>query len=244
METETVTDRPPTQGEFLPPWEIPAEAFKSQRLYRFHASGKGGRGRFRLTLRLASPDRFQLSATDPLGRSLWSLHFRDRKAILIEHREKRSCHFDETIDLSELYLGSFPLRFLPAVLLGRVPGLPQSALEPLGEPDGPLSFVDSVGQRWSVALNQGTVVGWTLEDPAGEIVAILQRESGGWSVLEEPRRQLKLRWREVVREPLEDELEAPEVPPSYREGGCLAEVPVASFGSDFKEGFDTSLRQL
>src|SRR5690349_23154179 len=55
------------------PWQIPQAAYGSQRLYRVSYSGPEGEGSFKVTLRLASPARYQIQAVDPVGRSLWSL---------------------------------------------------------------------------------------------------------------------------------------------------------------------------
>jgi len=236
------------------PWNLSLEDFGSQRLFRMKVRGQDGRGRFRLTLRLAREDLFQLAAADPLGRSLWTLHVAGRSALLVEHRRRRACNFDGSIDLSELYLGSFPLRDLPAVLLGRVPA------HPWGGDEGQLAgaqfaFVDGQRRYWSGILEGERVTEWTLKDSDGETLAELRREEGGWAVLVEHRQQLELRWREVVREPLKGELIAPSVPRDYQRGGCLdppesappqtgevaAPSPLFSVG---QEGFDTLAQRL
>src|SRR5688572_11007846 len=63
----------PRSDDSTPPWEIPADAYGTQRLYRAHYTGPEGDGSFHVTLRLASPVRYQIVAGDPVGRSLWAL---------------------------------------------------------------------------------------------------------------------------------------------------------------------------
>src|SRR6476659_11516463 len=63
----------PTPPRVLLPWQMPQEAYGSQRLYRVSYSGPEGEGSFKVTLRLVSPARYQIQAVDPVGRSLWSL---------------------------------------------------------------------------------------------------------------------------------------------------------------------------
>src|SRR5205807_10008087 len=55
------------------PWQVPAAGYGSQILYRVGVAGAEGEGSLKLTLRLASPERYQAQAVDPLGRAVWGL---------------------------------------------------------------------------------------------------------------------------------------------------------------------------
>jgi hypothetical protein len=191
-------------------------------------------GRFRLTLKLESEERFQLTATDPLGRSLWALDLEDDSALLIEHRFRRFCRFGQDFEISSLFLGSFPVASLPALLLGRVPVAPEGApvwspvwssapQDSTGPRDGKktrqLHFLDSQGRRWSAHLAQG-MEDWEMRSPAGELQARMGRDEEGWWLRDEAL-QLELSWREVVGEALKGDLSPLSVPRGYREGGCL-----------------------
>src|SRR6185295_1947300 len=121
-------------------WETPAPALHTQRLYRVHYSGPEGEGSFKVTLRLASPERYQLQAVDPVGRSLWSLDVAHSRGLFLNHRNRSACVFEGSFDLSGVALGPFPLLTLPSLLLGRVPATPA---EPPQQHGGQISFHDA-----------------------------------------------------------------------------------------------------
>ena len=225
--------------EAAAPWEVPRGDWLSQRLFNARFSTPEGNGRFKLTLRYSNPEQFQVSATDPLGRSLWSLYVTSSEALLLEHREKRSCSFSDELDLSSLYLGSFPVRNLPGLLLGRLPASPFGNA-PLWTDEGDgakrVRFEDEGFRSWSARLvsaepestQSGAFVlgltSWTLREASGTLLAELERD-GEWWVLADRRQDLELRWKQVVEEPLAGPVEIPPVPSRYRRGGCLPSPP-------------------
>lgn len=205
------------------PWELPEELQGSQRLFRVRFEGEDGDGKFRLTLRLLDSQRFQLRAVDPLGRSVWTLHAEGGRSLLLEHRERRACTFGDQVDLDDLYLGSFPARDLPALILGRVPAVPEGS--PLWS-EGPeagedrLEFADLAGRRWVCRLQGGEVRSWSLKGAGGGELASLHREEEELHLIDR-RRGIEVRWREVAAEPLQGGFARPEIPSSYEEGECF-----------------------
>ncbi len=216
---------PAGQGMAASAWEIPQEELGTQRLLRVRFRAPEGEGRFRLTLRLESAERFQLAAVDPLGRGLWTLFSDGAAALLLDHANRRACTFGDDFDLARLSLGSFPLRSLPAVVLGRVPGEPTGGVEWLGTAlpgVRRLSFEDGQGRRWEATVAAGLVTDWRLYGEAGEALAAFSRGREEWR-LEDRRSGLELHWRETLGEPLGAALAAPTIPSGYERGGCLAE---------------------
>lgn len=225
--------RPPVSGTLISvprvafsPWELTDDMRSTQRLYRVRFEGKDGDGRFRLVLRMVDRERFQLRATDPLGRSVWTLHADRGESIFLDHRRKNFCSFGPRVDFTELYLGSFPARDLPALILGRVPAAPEgsphwSSHEDSGAQE--LEFMDGEARRWVCYLDQGRLVGWSLFSAGGNQLASLEQK-GAELLLADRRRGLEVRWREVAAEPLRGPFEAPSVPQSYRREPCLGEA--------------------
>src|SRR5258707_228425 len=78
----------PAPARSLLPWQMPQEAYGSQRLYRVSYSGPDGEGSFKVTLRLVSPGRYQVQAADPLGRSLWSLDLNSADGLWLNHHRR------------------------------------------------------------------------------------------------------------------------------------------------------------
>jgi hypothetical protein len=201
----------PTAG--IPPWEIPAGAFGSQRLYRVSYSGPEGEGSFRVTLRLVAADHYQVQAVDPVGRSLWSLDVSGGRGLSLNHRARTFCAFEGSFDLSGVSLGPFPLLSLPAMLLGRVPAVPA---EPPKEEKGGISFHDGSGRRWSATVGpQGVVESWTLWEDGGPAAWWIVRDN--WSILSERSRGRQVRWREVLREALTTPPAPLQKPTGFRE---------------------------
>jgi hypothetical protein len=182
--------------------------------------GPEGEGSFRMTLRLASLERYQVQAVDPVGRSLWSLDVSGERGLFVNHRARTSCVFAGSFDLSGIPLGPFPLLTLPALLLGRVPSAP--AAEPAGiQTTGrDLTFEDAAGRSWALTLAPGGAVeSWTLLEDGVPTVWWLRRDDA--AILSDRARGVQLRWREVLSERLEKkELAALEVPGGYREEPC------------------------
>jgi len=217
-------------------WEVPSEDWLSQRLFRVRFSTPKGSGRFKLTLHYSNPEQFQISANDPLGRSLWSLYVADSEALLLEHRNKRACSFDEELDLSSLYLGSFPVRSLPNLLLGRLPAAPESLASWQGQ-GVVLKFEDREARRWTVSLSPEVkgpatrepvagrgISAWSVEEPSSALRAELRRDEDWWVLLDR-HQDLELRWRQIVAEPLAGPLVIPQPPSRYEQGDCLVRSP-------------------
>ncbi len=211
-----------------PPWSIPAEAFGSQRLYRVSYDGPEGEGSFRVTLRLASPLRYQLQAADPVGRALWGVDVTSEHGIWLDHRNKVTCAFQGSFDVSGIPLGPFPLFSLPSLLLGRVPAEPAPGTEAkqVSRPGQPgqaegreIELQDDLGRHWIVDMDvSGTVEGWTLREEGKPTVWFQRRDS--WAYLSDHARGIQLRWREVLRENLVQEPQTLVPPSGYREGSC------------------------
>jgi hypothetical protein len=167
-----------------------------------------GRSSLRLALRLWRADRFDAVASDAFGRSLWRLEVAGGEGRVHAPREHRACRFDvaESIELPGLDL-AVPAGELPALLLGRLPAPP--AVRELVAAGAPAPHVDpESGERWSVSVERGGLVGWSVERPGGGRVE--------WRRLEGLRSRLEageafeLEWREVAREPLA------EPPPAWK----------------------------
>lgn len=202
----------------VPPWELPASTYPSQRLFRLHYDGPEGEGALRLVLRLAGPDRYRLSAADRLGRPLFTVDAADGAGWLLDHREHVACPLGPGLRLDGLPLEPWSPEALPALLLGRLPVPPaRGSRDPAGEE---LSYRDARGRRWSARLEGGTVAGWTLWEE-GE-PAVWWRKADGESLLSDRRRGLQMSWREVGAEGLGDGLGEPGVPEGYRVTECGA----------------------
>ncbi|MFL6290810.1 MAG: hypothetical protein ACJ759_07940 [Thermoanaerobaculia bacterium] len=210
--------RPHTTASTAAPWQIPAEAYGSQRLYRVNYSGPEGEGSFRVTLRLASPARYQIQAVDPVGRSLWGLDVSAERGLWLDHRNKATCAFEGSFDVSGIALGPFPLLSLPSLLMGRVPAEPGEEAEP--QRNGrQVEFRDEVGRRWAVEVGgDGAVEGWRLWDQEEPTVWFMLRDN--WAYLSDRTRGVQVRWREVLHEALEREPEPLKAPAGYREAPC------------------------
>ncbi|HYN23291.1 MAG TPA: hypothetical protein VE078_20190 [Thermoanaerobaculia bacterium] len=214
--------RAPGAGE-TPPWQIPSEAFGSQRLYRVNYSGPEGEGSFRVTLRLAAADRYQIQAVDPVGRSLWSLDVTSERGVWLDHRNKATCEFGGSFDVSGVPLGPFPLLSLPSLLMGRVPETPAAGQEPDWR-GRQLEFQDETGRKWTGEMGAaGEMEGWTLWNGAQPAVWFMRRDS--WSYLSDRSRGVQVRWREVLREELKRELEPLLPPAGYRQAPCAELYP-------------------
>jgi hypothetical protein len=203
-------------GQGVAAWEIPAAGLHTQRLFRVHYSGPEGEGSFKVTLRLTSPERYQLQAVDPVGRSLWSLDVTHSQGLFLNHRARTSCVFEGSFDLSGVALGPFPLLTLPSLLLGRVPATPSEPPQPHGSQ---VSFHDAAGRVWTAVLGgDGVVQSWTLAE--GGAPSIWWVRSEDWAILSDRERNVQVRWKEVLREPVQGEPAALAAPSGYRAGPC------------------------
>ena len=169
-----------------------------------------------MTLRLASMDRYQVQASDPVGRGLWSLDVTGERGLFLNHRAKTFCTFEGSFDLSGVPLGPFPLLTLPTLLIGRVPSQPASPPEQKG---GQVTFHDAAGRLWSAVVDAGgEVESWNLSEGGEPSAWWIRRES--WAILSDRERGVQVRWKEVLREPLDGAPAVLETPAGYREASC------------------------
>lgn len=213
-------------------WGIPPGAYPAQRLYRMEAETARDRATFRAVLRIERPDRYRLTLSDRLGRTLFTLDAGPDSGWLLDHRARRACPLAEVRALGDVPLGPLPPEALPAVLLGRVPAAPAGPVAV--EAAGRLSYRDVRGWRWSVRFEEvrapagdGTggrrVLGWTVRRRGRSI--LWWRRDGAEGLLSDRERGLQLRWHEVAREPLAETLPAPEVPSRFERGVCGERSP-------------------
>lgn len=197
------------------PWLLPASAYGTQRLFRCSYRGPGGDGGFRATLRLASPDRFDLLLVDPLGRQLASLRVDGERALLIDHRRGTHCGRLDAVTLPGI--GPLPLRprEMPAVLMGALPAAPA---DPAAEAAKALELEDATGRSWQVRIEGGLVAEWSVREAGGRPWS-WRRRDGRAATLSAPGGP-EVQWQEVVVEPLRSAL-PPVAPPAGSEESCL-----------------------
>ncbi len=204
-------------GVGLEPWEIPAGAYPTQRLYRVKYAGPEGRAGFKLTLYLGSADRYRMAAADSLGRKLWSLEVAETgRAVWLDHRSKEYCEARGADQLLLVPLANLPLAALPKLLLGRMPEEPVANLVRGAEH---VAYLDARGQAWSGVSRDGELAWWSLEE-AGEAVAWWRRDGEGGSIFTDRRGGLELRWQEIVAEELRKPPGELAIPAKFREGAC------------------------
>lgn len=224
-------------------WEVPASAFGTQRLVRIGYDGPDGGGSFRLTLRLAAADRYQVRAVDPVGRALWSLDVTGSTGLWLDHRARAACRIEGSLEITAGRLTPFPLAALPALLLGRLPAEPAGAIEetaggaeeegeiapPAAAADEPppgeggdaavagrrIAFTDAAGRRWSATLDGNLPLSWAMTEPGEEMPSVWWRRHAGEQLLSDRPRNVQLRWRETVVEPLPGPLAALALPPGF-----------------------------
>jgi len=167
-----------------------------------------------MILRLAGPERYQLTAADALGRSLWAADYEATRFHFIDFRRALECHSGKAFPLSDVPLRSLPITALPAVLLGRLPG----QLVATGSRGETKSYVDSEGRRWTVEeAAEGGVASWTLWLGGKPVLWFRQLEQE--SVLSHPEGS-QFRWRQVVVEASETALETITPPPGVQNVDC------------------------
>jgi hypothetical protein len=143
-----------------------------------------------VTLRLASPVRYQIQAVDPVGRSLWGLDVSAERGLWLDHRNKATCSFEGSFDVSGIALGPFPLLSLPSLLMGRVPAEPAAEAEP-ALTDGQVEFRDEIGRRWAAEVGgDGAVEGWRLWDQEQPTVWFMRRDN--WAYLSDRTRGVQV----------------------------------------------------
>ncbi len=211
-------ERPTTRpGGGLEPWQIPAGAYPTQRLYRVKYAGPEGRAGFKLTLYLGTAEGYRMAAADSLGRKLWSLEVAESgRALWLDHRRKEYCESRGAERLLLVPLANLPLAALPRLLLGRMPAEPVANLVRGVEH---VSYLDARGQAWSGVFRDGELAWWRLEE-AGEAVAWWRRDGEAGGHFADPRGGLELRWQEVVAEALREVPAGLAIPAKFREGAC------------------------
>lgn len=211
------------------PWELLPATRSTQHLFRLRYDGPEGEGSLRLALRLEGAERYQVRATDPLGRALWTLDTRGDRALWLDHRNRLACTLAGRFDPAAARLTPFPLPALPALLLGRLPAPPAGRVE--RPAPGALSYRDDRERRWTVRLGEGGGPrAWTLWS-AGE-PAVWWRFGDGEAVLSDRRRGVQLRWRRTLSEPLAGPLEAVEAPAGFRRVDCARAYAAADAGDE------------
>ena len=206
----------PVSGE---PWQLPPDAYPTQRLYRVKYQGPEGDAGFKLTLYLEAEGKYRMLAAD-LGRKLWSLSVDGQgEAIWLNYRQKEYCRASAAGQIRFVPLADLPLVSLPRLLLGRMPVEPAASL---AQGESSVTFLDGRGFRWDASLEGGELEWWSLLE-SGEPVAWWRRRDGE-DVFVDRRGDQVVRWREVVRERLDEPLADLEIPPEYREGVCGAEA--------------------
>jgi len=200
----------------LAPWALPQDAYPTQRLFRLQAESVEEGGALRLVLRLESPERYRLTISDRLGRTLYTVDAARGSGWLLDHREQRACRLGPDLALGGVALEAFPPAALPRVLLGRVPVRPDGRVRDLGP--GHIELRDRRGHRWTVERHGSTVVGWVAWRAGRPVV--WWRRVGDEALLSDRERGVQMRWRQVAREPLGEPLAPPAVPSGFLSGPC------------------------
>ncbi len=205
------------------PWEIPAADWGTRRIVRLRYAGPEGKGTLRLVLRFESPDRFQVQASDRLGRRWWDLNVQEGEALVLWVRERTFCRYGGALEIPALSLGPVPAGAVAALLLGRLPAPPldPGTVAAAGASSTvELDFEDRWRRRWTAVTTRTGPRRWSLHRGDGTR-ASWSLDAAGLSRLVEPETGLELLWRQnsPVRD-LEDALPAPEVPYGFVPGAC------------------------
>lgn len=213
----------PNASQVDEPWQIPDDAYPTQRLFRIRYDGPEGELSFRLTLYLESRESFRMDASDTLGRKVWSLVVqRDGGGLWLDHREDLYCRIESADQQSFVPIAHLPLVHLPRLILGRMPAEP---FDDLRRADGLISYVDRQGQLWSGRLDtDGRVQWWSLVEDGRAVAWWHLAEEGdeGSQVFVDSRRGQKVSWVEQVRETLGRPVPPAEIPRNYELGVCAA----------------------
>ncbi|MEM7353244.1 MAG: hypothetical protein AAF657_20785 [Acidobacteriota bacterium] len=197
------------------PWQVPADAYPSQRLYRVKYQGPEGEAGFKLTLYLEQATRYRMLATD-LGRKLWSLEVDpEGQATWIDYRRKEFCRADAAGALRFVPLAELPVVAMPKLLLGLMPAEPAASLE---QSIDRVAFLDARGQLWNGGLAGNQVDWWSLIE-SGEPVIWWRREGDGGLFVDRDGQQ-QIRWSQIVHEPLAKPLAVTSPPAKFRPDAC------------------------
>ncbi len=207
--------------ESLPPSEVrlatlelPAAAINTRRLFRVQYDGPEGSGSMRMVMRLERAARFQMTASDLFGRTLWSLDASEEGLLLIHHRRRVYCRTQDGLHLPEVALSPLPVDALPSVFLGYLPAAPGAATWDL---DGGIDFVDRGGHRWTARTQGGILAAWTLWSEDSPLLWWTRQKAGG---ILSHRLGRQFRWREVAKEALDGDLERLRIPDGLSQEPC------------------------
>lgn len=175
----------------------------------------GERGSLRLVLRLWDPGRFELAASDALGRTVWTLGAAHGAATWTDRERGSACALgiDRPIRWPRFGL-TLPASYLPRLLLGRLPEAPVDGGGAAAAGEAEVSIAGGRRLRYTVAA--GAPVRWTLLSTAGDPELSWLREPEGGRLDAVGAEPLEVRWRRISREPVTGE---PPLPPA----GGLAE---------------------
>ncbi len=204
---------PPRATASAVEWTLPGRLVGAQHLFRLAAAGAGEAGHGRLALILPASDRYQLRASDALGRAVWSLEVGAQRLLLLDARGRRYCRQEGSLAVPSLDLGVLPLESLPAVLLGYLPVPP-----PSGETEAKaLDWRDAGGRRWTAQGGDGAPASWTLWRHDRPLAWWTRQADGG---ILSHRNGTQMRWRKVLSEPLAGPPATLTPPAAYRETSC------------------------
>jgi hypothetical protein len=159
----------------------------------------GERGSLRLVLRMWSPERFELAASDSLGRSLWSLRSSGAAAFWSDRDRGAPCALagDRPIRWPRFGL-TLPASDLPALLLGRLPEPPAAPAE--ARIGGESEIEAASGRRYRLTVAGGLPVRWTLTGEPGDGILTWTRDGDGGRLEATGTEPFEIRWRRVSRE--------------------------------------------
>lgn len=197
-----------SSGEPVAPWEFPIEELGRQSLYRVQLRTGEDRGSLRLVLRLWDPTRFELAASDALGRSLWSLRSAGGAAVWSEREGGGPCALAAGRAIRWPRFGlTFPASDLPALLIGRLPEPPSTSTGTATA--GESEITTASGRRFRVTVAGGLPVRWIALDETGDPTLSWTRDEDGGRL--DGAEGLEVRWRRVSRETVAG---APPEPPA------------------------------
>ncbi len=186
-----------------------------QVLLRFHLEkrGDGRSGTLKVVLRRQASG-FELRASDPLGRGLWTLRVVPTGALWLDLRSRRACALPIERGARALGWPDLPWDVLPAIFLG----------EPPVAESGP----DAGGRHWILERDAaGRVLSWSVREGESDSPLAIYRREGDVHFLSSDALGVTVRWTEVARE------HVPQAPPlltrppaGFQSGGCDAlELP-------------------
>lgn len=215
----TATPAPAAATAAVAAWEIPADELGRQSLYRVQLAAGGERGSLRLVLRLWTPGRFELSASDTLGRVLWSLRSTGDAAFWSDRDRGGACALagDRPIRWPRFGL-TLPASDLPALLLGRLPEPPTAPAAALA--GGESEIETAGGKRYRLMTAGGLPVRWSLSGGPADAALTWTREGDGGRLEATGPESFEIRWRRVSREPVTG-------PPPSAPRGPVAECDLA-----------------